>query len=725
MTSSADLSIGLVDLPTLATPLAAAGLRVIGGGVFREAAAEIKTAAEQGPIAAIFVADHPQPGIKAWLTRMSAHGAVVVIVRADLPRLEIDGARSVDLPATVAELLDAAGLTATSTDAAATRIGVDGETSAPVPASTPSASSASALAPAPTLGLTTAADDTPADHEVDPAPATIPQVIAPADGAETALFDSIPGITPVVSTPVSSPAVDLTPADTGSIPVPAPEALAAAPVPACFRPFRADPIKFATARRAAKATEAADDDLDTPAAVPVVQAARVHLVPALPASAVRSASPWDDESPAAQHTATPAAEPQAPASQPVVSYPASPWDSAPSDTPAAEAPSVAPFVLPPARDEEWFGAASSPALTDTARPAAATPLLAQPVRHQPPADPILTAPAYQPAPEPTYTEPAYVRTVAPAPNPQDAVDAMFAAAAPPAESAPRVAPRRIRGHGSPLAIVCAEKGGVGKTNTTLALAQRAADLAPGRRVVLIDMNRGQGDIRKYLKLGGAQLPSILDAAISGNVADAVLSPEQVTAARHASLPPISFGVVLAPEPESADPRIVTPDVYQRVIDMVRDQADLVVVDTQIVEIHDTSGLVDGLIVPTLAHDAYGVTLTDTSAPGVSNLVTMLHHFAQQGVPANRLMIVINRALQGYDTNVLRGMLTKYGTFAGAVEEKSLLARQANMGRIPHNDPVLAPVLDAVLLRVTGWPCFQPVAVVPTRKKLFSFGRKSA
>ena len=311
-------------------------------------------------------------------------------------------------------------------------------------------------------------------------------------------------------------------------------------------------------------------------------------------------------------------------------------------------------------------------------------------------------------------------------NPHDAIEAMFAAAADMPDATPWGQPRRVRGRGSPLAIVCAEKGGVGKTNTTLALAQRAADLAPNKRVVLIDMNRGQGDVRKYLKLGGAQVHSILDAAISGNIADAVLSPEQITAARHESLPPISFGVVLAPEPEAADPRVVTPEVYQRVIDLVRGRADLVVIDTQIVEIHDTSGLVDGLIVPALAHDAYGVTLTDTSAPGVSNLVGMLKYFAQQGVPANRLLIVINRALQGYDTNTLRGYLTKHGTFTGAVAEKSLLARYANMGRIPHNDPALAPVLDAVLLRVTGWPCFQPVPVAaPPKKRLFSFGRKSA
>jgi len=48
-----------------------------------------------------------------------------------------------------------------------------------------------------------------------------------------------------------------------------------------------------------------------------------------------------------------------------------------------------------------------------------------------------------------------------------------------------------------------------------------------------------------------------------------------------------------------------------------------------------------------------------------------------------------------------------------------------MGRIPHNDPSLAPVLDSVLLRITGWPCFQPAAPVNSKKRLFAgFGRKA-
>ncbi len=748
------LRLGLVDLPTLVEPLTAAGFHLFGGGPFREAAAEIKSAAEQGPVAAIFVADIPQPGIKAWLTRMTTHGAVVVILRGDLPRLEVDGAQSVDLPATVGELLAAAGLTASDPAAAAARIGVDGESIGS------SAAQSSPVAPA----------------------ETIPAKKTPATKAPAAK-------TPVAKT-ASAKSPTKIPADPAPDSKPSPE-----PAPDTRPAVQASPILFAAQRRAETRPPADEHPVDEQ---PAENSTLFQIPPAITpptATPAITSSPWDDDAPdvptrsvptpAVPTPAVPAfAVPVQPAPMPVIpavpdASPASPWDTYPS------APEAEPYAAPPAREEDWFGqppalpprtsqptpqapaspmpggVAQTPFDTSTTRSAPQysdyadlrrpEPNDRQPVAYQDdpwgqgPEDqaapvavltkheqtkhdvpePIFTAPTYAPAPEPIYEQPVYDPTPEYA-NPQDAVDAMFAAGTPP-ETAPQVqAPRRIRGHGAPLAIVCAEKGGVGKTNTTLALAQRAADRAPGKLVVLVDMNRGQGDVRKYLKLGGAQVPSILDAAISGNIAEAVLSPEQVTAARHSSLPPISFGVVLAPEPEAADPRIVTPDVYQRVIDLVRDQADLVVIDTQIIEIHDTSGLVDGLIVPALAHDAFGVTLTDTSAPGVSNLVTMLGYFAQQGVPANRLMIVINRALAGYDTNVLRGMLGKYGTFTGAVEEKSLLARQANMGRIPHNDPSLAPVLDAVLLRITGWPCFQPgPASSGKKKKLFAgFGRKA-
>ncbi len=83
-------------------------------------------------------------------------------------------------------------------------------------------------------------------------------------------------------------------------------------------------------------------------------------------------------------------------------------------------------------------------------------------------------------------------------------------------------------------------------------------------------------------------------------------------------------------------------MYRRVIDYARANADLVVIDTQIVEAFDTSGLVDGLVVPLLSEGAWGLGVADQSAAGFDNLARRLFHFAEAGVNSFRLMVAFNR-----------------------------------------------------------------------------------
>lgn len=716
MTASQTARIGLVNLPTLTTPLTSAGFQLFGGGPFREAALAIKAAAESGTVSAIFVADRPEAGVKAWLTRMISHGSIVVIIREDVPRLDIDQARSVDLPATLGELLAVAGLSV-DLALAAIRIGVDGHAEAESDPDLPALASLPAL-PSATVGVS-AFDDVLASPiafaAVRAAQASSAQAIAAhaADAADTAAaarrqaspwddeVDQRPESSQLATPPMTASPMTTPPMTTPPIPVPP---FFRQPIPA----RHGIPLESA-GNPAARATP-----WDESAAVIVEVAA-----PAALASMPRSARPddWFDGAPAPE--------------QPLAVHAALAPQNVRSGDPVSEMPARAPQAPYSATNgPSGVAAAPSGSANSTSaphRPAGSTQTDPRPAGPSTANSDVQQWDSESAAPRlgsPSRSaRTASTRYTDSSDDTDAAVEIMLASAGTAVEQLTPIQVRRPRGQGAPMAIICAEKGGVGKTNTSLALAQRAADLAPGKSVVLVDMNRGQGDIRKYLKLGGAQLPSILDAAISGNMSDAVLSAEQITSARHSQLPPISFGVVLAPEMEAADFRIVTADVYQQTIDLVRATADLVIIDTQIIEIHDTSGLVDGLIVPALAHDAFGIALTDTSTPGVSNLVAMLKWFSTQGVPTNRLMIVINRALASYDTDVLRGMLGRYGTFAGAITEKSTLAQQANMGRIPHHDPSLAPVLDAALLRITGWPCFQP-APPPTKRGFFSRGKKS-
>ena len=116
-----------------------------------------------------------------------------------------------------------------------------------------------------------------------------------------------------------------------------------------------------------------------------------------------------------------------------------------------------------------------------------------------------------------------------------------------AEPPPRPQPRpghRVHDRRGDVLFVFSGKGGVGKTSVALALAERAGSHL---RVVLVDANRGQGDIRTYLRLGRSTLPTIWAAAATGDPARAIVPPEKLFAARHRQLQELHFAVVMAPQ----------------------------------------------------------------------------------------------------------------------------------------------------------------------------------
>jgi len=278
-------------------------------------------------------------------------------------------------------------------------------------------------------------------------------------------------------------------------------------------------------------------------------------------------------------------------------------------------------------------------------------------------------------------------------------------------------------------IPFAGKGGVGKTTISTALAERAVVVGGLKRAVLIDANRGQGDVRKYARLQG-HLPSIYDAAISGDIAAAIVDPQRLRDARP-GLPDLHIGVVLAPTSDQADPAIVTTEVYGQVIDHARSVADLVVIDTQIIEASDTSGLIDGVIIPLLMNDAWGVGLSDSSMPGVQNLIARLRLFQARGVGPARMMVALNRvaADSGINAPAFASMVSRYGTWMGSVSDSPAVTRSLANAQVPGTDSAgdtsdaeLSTLLDQVLYRVTGLQVFapKPPAVEPARKR---FGRR--
>ena len=153
------------------------------------------------------------------------------------------------------------------------------------------------------------------------------------------------------------------------------------------------------------------------------------------------------------------------------------------------------------------------------------------------------------------------------------------------------------------------------------------------------------------------------------------------------------------------------------IDYARDNFDLVIVDTQIVESSDTSGLIDGVVLPLLAEGAYFLGITDQSRAGTDNLVDHIfrrfpelgeRHFGGKIAPRN-FMTIVNRMGRDVDPEGFERKFGKMSNFAGAIPHDERVRDLMNAGQVPHDLPRVARALDRVLYRVTGADEFHPDA----------------
>ncbi len=259
---------------------------------------------------------------------------------------------------------------------------------------------------------------------------------------------------------------------------------------------------------------------------------------------------------------------------------------------------------------------------------------------------------------------------------------------------------------APVIVVFAAKGGVGKSTMALSLAKEAVDRGL-RRVVVVDMNRGQGDIRKYLRLSNDNtLPSVFDAAVSSppKPTGAIVGPSKLNRARNPRLPSLGFGAVMAPRRGQADPAIVTAGFYARVVAEARRMADLVIVDTQIVETHDTSDLIDKVAIPLMrSAGGWGLAVSDSSMAGITNTLEQVSDFHSQGVLRDRMMFFVNRAEENstLSSERLKQFVEANATFLGTVVADDEVFKQFELGKIPNNIPEIGQIATAVLARVTG------------------------
>lgn len=283
--------------------------------------------------------------------------------------------------------------------------------------------------------------------------------------------------------------------------------------------------------------------------------------------------------------------------------------------------------------------------------------------------------------------------------------------------APASNPYSTKG-GCPTIIVFGAKGGVGKTTTSIHLAQRAGKLCPDMRVTLIDANRGQGDIRT--KLRTLNVPTIFDA-LPEEGRGAIITPPALDKDRPSHLEPLAFALIAAPPSELSDPTQVTPEVYQNALSEARDVSDLVIVDTQISEKYDTTKLFENFLIPLLIKDEniWGVGATEDSPESINNLLERLHQYRARGVKGAKIFTLIAQAHAHNTPEDLRDfeeMFDQASTFAGAVPYNKTIYNRLSSGILCEGLPPVSEPLDRILYAVTGNRTFVAKKEPETKKK---------
>ena len=250
------------------------------------------------------------------------------------------------------------------------------------------------------------------------------------------------------------------------------------------------------------------------------------------------------------------------------------------------------------------------------------------------------------------------------------------------------------------------KGGAGKSTIAMCLAQAAAEIG-GLSVCLIDANRGQGDLGLYMRVRKSDLPSIYDAVTIGDLSSAFIPPEQINIARGDAGDRIAFWFVQAPRPQregdiSLEVAATRPEHYAQLIAEARRRFDLVIVDTQITEALDTSGLIDRAVGPALARGGYALGMVELSTPGVENLLTSMAYLRGLGADPARMMTVANNVSPDvHELGKIPRMLGQYSRWMGAISHDQRINQDMVQRRIPYAAPQMRTVVMDVLATMTG------------------------
>jgi hypothetical protein len=266
-----------------------------------------------------------------------------------------------------------------------------------------------------------------------------------------------------------------------------------------------------------------------------------------------------------------------------------------------------------------------------------------------------------------------------------------------------------------VVVVFSGKGGTGKTSTSILLAKIAASAQPDSRVVLVDGNRGQGDVRQFLwRDVPRDVPSISDYALGTPMAKCLIDPREV------QMDDVRFWTLLAP---LVDETItIQPYHYARAIEELRYVCDLIVVDTQSAEVNDTALILTEAMLPLLREtgDGFGLCLFDASKSSKPNGVAVCQSYVNQGVEPSSLYALFNRLpLEISEPDTARS-LSGLCTLIGTVPDMQHVIDSAAIARNLPADSKYASVLMKFLCDVTGDPIYNElsstVTSLPDRSK---------
>lgn len=380
------------------------------------------------------------------------------------------------------------------------------------------------------------------------------------------------------------------------------------------------------------------------------------------------------------------------------------WDDEPADTPApgTAAPASAPEPAAPQVDDDgWDDEPEAPAHPEpTPAPAAVEPTPAAVTQPQTPAPAAAPAPAaddpyeqglFNVAPEPTAE-------VDDADGNDEDLDTLFTVAG------------SSRARRCPVIICLSGTGGVGKSTASIQLATAAA--SAGYRTVLVDADRGQGDLDTYLKLStsGLDVPTIADT-VGGHakVRDVVLGSDKITQLRpkNAEVVPDMLAFVRTPDPD--DPTKVSPKRYLSVINQLREKADIVIVDSPILKHDDHTGVIRGLVAPLMEDGGFSLSISDNSNPGMKNLSQRLSALSAHGIERRKMLITINAAdpsaLRDLDAAARTKLDGRQGVYVGTIGYDKRIGRKMRNGALDLKNRQLDQVIYETLFRATGAEVF--------------------